>query len=184
MNGPRGVAGRACADRGDRRLDRVAGRDPAMQLVEDRARGRVGNRDVGRDHSARAGPAWSGVSPANAQGSAAGSRSFLPCSGGRATTAIAGQLASGRARAGPTSCAFASSAGTIVRCSPRMAVSELKVRGQLMDGNGVPIAIDGLWGLSFGPTITNARPDGLYFAAGPDDETHGLFGVVAPVSSP
>jgi hypothetical protein len=39
-----------------------------------------------------------------------------------------------------------------------------------------PIVIDGLWGIGFGngggagPTTT------LFFAAGPEEETHGLFG--------
>jgi uncharacterized protein (TIGR03118 family) len=44
--------------------------------------------------------------------------------------------------------------------------------GQLTGKNG-PIAIDGLWGLAPG------RGQRLYFAAGPDDEAHGLFGSIA-----
>jgi hypothetical protein len=35
----------------------------------------------------------------------------------------------------------------------------------------------GLWGLTFGDGVANARA-GLYFAAGPDDEMHGMFGVI------
>jgi len=62
--------------------------------------------------------------------------------------------------------------------------STMMVLGQLTDDSGAPIAIDGLWGLSFGAAVTKALPDGLYFAAGPQDETHGLFGVITSVSSP
>lgn len=61
--------------------------------------------------------------------------------------------------------------------------STMMVLGQLTDDSGVPIAIDGLWGLSFGAAVTNARPGGLYFAAGPQDETHGLFGVIMPAAT-
>ncbi len=61
--------------------------------------------------------------------------------------------------------------------------STLTVLGQLKDHKGAPIAIDGLWGISFGTAVTNARPSGLYFAAGPDDEKNGLFGVIAPSKS-
>jgi uncharacterized protein (TIGR03118 family) len=57
----------------------------------------------------------------------------------------------------------------------------LRVRGQLRDRTGAPIVVPGLWGLAFGAGVSDARPDGLYFAAGPDDEMHGLFGVIAPV---
>ena len=39
-----------------------------------------------------------------------------------------------------------------------------------------PIAIEGLWGILFGNGVTVGDADTLYFAAGPDDETHGLFG--------
>ncbi len=55
----------------------------------------------------------------------------------------------------------------------------MRVLGQLIGKTGAPVTIDGLWGLAFGPGVANARPDGLYFAAGPDDEMHGLFGVIA-----
>lgn len=42
-----------------------------------------------------------------------------------------------------------------------------------------PIEIDGLWGISFAPvTATTVNPGWLYFAAGPDDEEHGLFGYI------
>lgn len=51
-------------------------------------------------------------------------------------------------------------------------------KGPLMDRGGLPIAIDGLWGIAFGNGGSAGPPDVLYFAAGPEDETHGLFGSV------
>lgn len=50
--------------------------------------------------------------------------------------------------------------------------------GQLEDASGSPIAIDGLWGLAFGGEVAQSDPNGLYFAAGPEDEAHGLYGVL------
>lgn len=49
--------------------------------------------------------------------------------------------------------------------------------GQLADPQGNAIQIGGLWGLAFGP-----GPEGpsLFFTAGPDDENHGLLGVIRP----
>ena len=38
--------------------------------------------------------------------------------------------------------------------------------------------IDGLWGLAFGNGNTAGDANTLYFAAGPDHETHGLFGKI------
>jgi uncharacterized protein (TIGR03118 family) len=50
--------------------------------------------------------------------------------------------------------------------------------GQLKS-HGRTIVIDGLWALSFPPvTATTIDPNRLYFTAGPDDETHGLFGYI------
>ena len=49
-------------------------------------------------------------------------------------------------------------------------------RGQLVDGAGAPLAIDGLWALVQGPTGTTDLSQTLFFTAGPEDETHGLFG--------
>jgi uncharacterized protein (TIGR03118 family) len=48
--------------------------------------------------------------------------------------------------------------------------------GELDDASGKPIVIDGLWGLIFGNGVTAGDSNALYFAAGPEDETHGLFG--------
>ena len=53
-----------------------------------------------------------------------------------------------------------------------------KVQGQLTADCENPIAIDGLWGITFGADVETARDHGLYFAAGPEDEKHGVFGVI------
>jgi hypothetical protein len=44
--------------------------------------------------------------------------------------------------------------------------------------NGNPVKIDGLWGIGFGNGAAAGPTNDLYFAAGPDDETHGLFGSI------
>jgi uncharacterized protein (TIGR03118 family) len=49
-------------------------------------------------------------------------------------------------------------------------------RGTLRDTNGEKLAIEGLWALEFGNAGANGAPDQLFFTAGPDDESHGLFG--------
>jgi uncharacterized protein (TIGR03118 family) len=53
-------------------------------------------------------------------------------------------------------------------------------RGTLRGGDNKPIAIDGLWALQFGKgQLTNNGPTNtLFFTAGPDEETHGLFGTI------
>jgi len=55
--------------------------------------------------------------------------------------------------------------------------------GELEDGHGKPVAIDGLWTLTLGGG-RGSSSDALYFAAGPDGETNGLFGTIAPASEP
>jgi len=52
-----------------------------------------------------------------------------------------------------------------------------KFLGQLR-AHGKPIIIEGLWGISFPPSTSTINPNRLYFAAGPDDETQGLFGYI------
>ena len=52
----------------------------------------------------------------------------------------------------------------------------------LKDGNGKPVVIDGLWTLTLGGG-RNSSSDTLYFTAGPNDETNGLFGTITPVQS-
>jgi uncharacterized protein (TIGR03118 family) len=52
-------------------------------------------------------------------------------------------------------------------------------QGPLRGTDGMPIAIDGLWALEFGHGAANNGPtDTLFFTAGPDDESHGLFGTI------
>jgi uncharacterized protein (TIGR03118 family) len=52
-------------------------------------------------------------------------------------------------------------------------------RGQLRSASGGVLAIDGLWALQFGKGAANNGPtDTLFFTAGPDDESHGLFGTI------
>ena len=53
--------------------------------------------------------------------------------------------------------------------------------GALRDGNRKPLVIDGLWTLALGGG-RNSNSDTLYFTAGPNGETDGLFGTITPVS--
>jgi uncharacterized protein (TIGR03118 family) len=49
--------------------------------------------------------------------------------------------------------------------------------GTLADKHGTPIEIEGLWGIAFGNgTHEGGKENTLFFAAGIDDEEHGLFG--------
>lgn len=48
----------------------------------------------------------------------------------------------------------------------------------LKNSQGKPIAIEGLWGLQFGNGASLGDSNALYFAAGPKDETQGLFGAI------
>jgi uncharacterized protein (TIGR03118 family) len=48
--------------------------------------------------------------------------------------------------------------------------------GQLLDLAGQPIQIDGLWDLNFGNGGSGGPKNSLFFSAGPDGESNGLFG--------
>ncbi len=62
---------------------------------------------------------------------------------------------------------------------------EFQHRGPLHSAEGPPIAIDGLWALSFGKGAANNGPTNtLFFTAGPDDEQHGLFGMLVGAPPP
>ena len=50
-----------------------------------------------------------------------------------------------------------------------------KFLGALRDSHGRNISIDGLWALQFGNGVIGT-PQSLLFTAGPDEESHGLFG--------
>jgi uncharacterized protein (TIGR03118 family) len=56
-----------------------------------------------------------------------------------------------------------------------------KFRGKLLDSSNKPITIDGLSALSFGNNGSAGPATGLFFTAGPNDYTDGLFGVIFPV---
>jgi uncharacterized protein (TIGR03118 family) len=52
-----------------------------------------------------------------------------------------------------------------------------ELEGQLRTAEHRPVVIDGLWALEFGNGAPNNGPvTTLFFTAGPDGETHGLFG--------
>lgn len=51
-------------------------------------------------------------------------------------------------------------------------------RGFLHRKNGRALIIDGLWGIGFGNGGIAGPANVLYFAAGIEDEAHGLFGAV------
>ncbi|HTO58472.1 MAG TPA: TIGR03118 family protein, partial [Pseudomonadales bacterium] len=55
--------------------------------------------------------------------------------------------------------------------------------GMLTGTDRRPLSIDGLWGLSFGNGFVGQQIDSLYFTAGPDDESHGVYGVVSPTTA-
>lgn len=67
--------------------------------------------------------------------------------------------------------------GTINAYDPRTGAFAGSLRGP----DGRRIVIDGLWGLSFGNGVPTQSRDTLFFAAGPDDESHGLFGRIDAV---
>jgi len=47
--------------------------------------------------------------------------------------------------------------------------------------SGHPLAIDGLWGLHFGNGGQGGAANLLFFTAGPEDESHGLFGSIRAI---
>ncbi|HTC54093.1 MAG TPA: TIGR03118 family protein [Steroidobacteraceae bacterium] len=54
---------------------------------------------------------------------------------------------------------------------------------ELNDAHDRPIAIDGLWDLTLGGGGSSSS-DTLYFSAGPNGETNGLFGTITPAPIP
>jgi hypothetical protein len=60
--------------------------------------------------------------------------------------------------------------------------------GQLMTADNMPVVIDGLWGLAIGTasgaqSVQGVQAGGVYFVSGPEDEAHGMFGVIAPAAA-
>jgi uncharacterized protein (TIGR03118 family) len=71
--------------------------------------------------------------------------------------------------------------------SGQIAMFDLKrgsFAGLLRGANGQPLAIDGLWALAFGNGATAGPTNTLFFTAGIDDEQHGLFGTITPITGP
>ncbi|MBZ5600618.1 MAG: TIGR03118 family protein [Acidobacteriia bacterium] len=58
-----------------------------------------------------------------------------------------------------------------------------KFEGKLLDANGAPLTIDGLWALNFGSNGTSGSAIELFFTAGPNEEADGLFGKIVPVAT-
>ena len=58
-----------------------------------------------------------------------------------------------------------------------------KHEGTLLNADGSPLAIDGLWALSFGNDANAGAALKLFFTAGPNDEGNGLLGNITPVGS-
>ena len=54
--------------------------------------------------------------------------------------------------------------------------------GALRGADHRPLKIDGLWGLAFGNGLAKQPVNTLFFAAGPDDEAHGLYGRLDPAT--
>src|SRR5439155_23159938 len=58
--------------------------------------------------------------------------------------------------------------------------AEGNFRALLIGQHGGPVTIDGLWALTFGNGARAGSTNTLFFTAGPDDESHGLFGALVP----
>ena len=61
-----------------------------------------------------------------------------------------------------------------------LANGHFEHRGQLRTASGEPVTIDGLWALEFGLSARSGGTDTLFFTAGPDGESAGLFGSITP----
>jgi uncharacterized protein (TIGR03118 family) len=69
--------------------------------------------------------------------------------------------------------------GTLVTIDPRNGD-----HAYLLDTSGNTLVIPGLWGLMFGNGQFVGSTSSLYFASGPDDEAHGLYGRVVLTTAP
>jgi uncharacterized protein (TIGR03118 family) len=56
--------------------------------------------------------------------------------------------------------------------------------GQVTGAGDRPLAVDGLWAISPGNDGAAGSSHLLYFTAGPDSETNGVFGVLTPIPEP
>jgi len=56
--------------------------------------------------------------------------------------------------------------------------------GTLLNTDGTPLSIDGLWAISFGgDNTTDGLATELFFTAGPNDESNGLYGKITSVAT-
>jgi len=55
--------------------------------------------------------------------------------------------------------------------------------GNMLNPDGSTLTIDGLWGLAFGNGGRSGPGNLLFFTAGPDGETNGLFGTLTPIAT-
>jgi uncharacterized protein (TIGR03118 family) len=69
--------------------------------------------------------------------------------------------------------------GTIAAFNPRTG----RFIGNVLNADGSTVSIDGLWALGFGNGGSSGPGSTLFFTAGPDNETNGLFGTLTPVTA-
>lgn len=60
-------------------------------------------------------------------------------------------------------------------------LSSATFQGQLRTPDGQILVIDGLWGIAFGNNANNQPATTLFFAAGPNDESNGVYGKIEAV---
>jgi uncharacterized protein (TIGR03118 family) len=68
--------------------------------------------------------------------------------------------------------------GTINAFDPRSG----RFLGTLRDQRLRRIHVDGLWGIAFGNGVAAQKTNSLYYAAGPNDEENGAYGVIEPIA--
>jgi uncharacterized protein (TIGR03118 family) len=68
--------------------------------------------------------------------------------------------------------------GSINAFGPRSG----KFLGTLRDANHRRVHVDGLWGMAFGNGISQQNTNALFYAAGPNGEQDGAYGVITVVS--
>ena len=69
--------------------------------------------------------------------------------------------------------------GTIAAFNPLTG----RFLGNVLNPDGSIVNIDGLWALEFGNGGASGPGNTLFFTAGPDNETNGLFGTLTPITN-
>jgi uncharacterized protein (TIGR03118 family) len=69
--------------------------------------------------------------------------------------------------------------GAIAAFNPRTG----RFMGNVLNADGSPVNIDGLWALGFGNGGSSGPGSTLFFTAGPNNGTNGLFGTLTPVTA-